>query len=423
MINVIYVAMVAVFVATWFVEFGKQLCGKNAARQEGSQGEKVTAKTVAILFGLAILFRLLLYVCGAVIYMINSDATSFSLRDYLSCWNHWDGPHYLELAEKGYGNCVENGQHLFVVFFPLYPWVVRIFHLFCGDWQAAGLAVSTIAYAVGAVFFYVTLTEEYGKDVAEKSLVLLSVSPFAFYFGATMTESLFFCTISVAFFLIKRHQWFWAGIVGIFCSLCRAQGVIILGVGAVEFLVTYPFLQYCKEKRLGEFLRHVFTKAIFLLFVPVGNLIYFYVNYVVEGDPFRFVTYQWEHWHLKPTFFTNTLREISSYLFSPTATNTIKACIFLPEFIAFFLAFLALYYGRKRHPLKYTAYLFVYTMINYSVTWLISGGRYMLCALPMFVIAGEFVHRRPKVYPWLVAISAVLMTIYMSGYFAWKQVM
>ena len=423
MINAFYIAMAALFVAMWSAEFGRQLCGKSTLIEGDCQGERITGKTAGAVFCLAILFRVLLYVCGAVIYLMNSEATGFSLQEYLSCWNHWDGPHYLELAEKGYANCVENGQHLFLVFFPLYPWMVRIFHFFCRDWQAAGLLVSTMAYALGCAFFYACLAEEYGKDVAEKSLVLLSVSPFAFYFGAAMTESLFFCLISAAFFLIKRHRWLWAGIIGILCALCRAQGVIILGVGVVEFLVTYPPVRYLREKKLGEFLRHVFTKVIFLFLVPLGNLIYLGINRAVEGDPFRFVKYQREHWYMGPAFFTDMLNEISSRLLSETTANTVKACIWLPEFIAFFLAFLALYYGRKRHPLKYTAYLFVYVMVNYSVTWLISGGRYMLCAFPMYMIAGEFVHRHPRLYPWLIAVSSMLMTVYLSGYFTWRQVM
>ena len=62
-------------------------------------------------------------------------------------------------------------------------------------------------------------------------------------------------------------------------------------------------------------------------------------------------------------------------------------------------------------------------MINYSVTWLVSGGRYMLCALPLFVILGELVSRHKKVYPWLIAGFSILMAIYLGGFFAWKSVM
>ncbi|MBO4514756.1 MAG: glycosyltransferase family 39 protein [Lachnospiraceae bacterium] len=462
MIKLIYVAVVVLLIVYWFVEFIRQLSGKREAAEEaakteevatgeaveeaakaeevatgeaveeaaktvevaqGRPEEKITLRTAAKVFGLALLFRLLLYVCATTIYMIFRDEAKFSLQAFFECWAHWDSPHYLDIAEKGYANCIENGQHLFLVFFPLYPWLVRLFHLICPSWQLAGMLVSTLSFAVGAVFFYATLVREYDRDVAEKALVLLSVSPFAFFFGAAMTESLFFCMVSIAFYLIKRHCWLGVGLIGLLCSLCRAQGVIILGVAGVEFLLTYSPVRLAREKKLGTFFQYVFTKGIFLLLIPVGNLIYCYINYVVEGNAFQFVIYQREHWHLSPTFFTNSLEEIVSYLVNPTVGTSIKVCIWIPEYLAFVLAMAALAYGIKRHPLKYTAYLFVYTMICYSVTWLISGGRYMLCAFPLFMIAGEFTHRHPKIYPWLISLSSFLMAVYATGYFLWKQVM
>ena len=433
LINLLLTCMVGVFPILWLWDFGKRLGLKAGA--ECPKGDGISTKTelqaqgktelllFAKVFGLALLFRLLLYVLGGFLFCVYAEGADYTLRDYLSCWNRWDGPHYLDIAQKGYANCIEDGQHLFLVFFPLYPWLIRFLGLLGGDLQLCGMILSTVAYAVGAGFFYLTISEEYNPEVAEKSIVLLSISPFAFFFGAVMTEGLFFCLLSTAFFCIRRHKWWMVGLLGLLCALCRAQGVIVLGVGAVEFLVSHPPITYLREKRGRAFLRELFAKASFLLLIPVGNLVYLWINYRVEGDPFRFVFYQKDHWHLGPTFFTNTIREISSYLFRPETSVSLKACIWLPEFLLFFLTFAALYYGRKRHPLKYTAFLYVYTMINYSVTWLVSGGRYMLCALPLFVILGELVSRHKKVYPWLIAGFSILMAIYLGGFFAWKSVM
>ena len=47
----------------------------------------------------------------------------------LDLWKKWDAWHYVNLAELGYEGYVENGQHLFVVFFPLYVWPVSYTHL------------------------------------------------------------------------------------------------------------------------------------------------------------------------------------------------------------------------------------------------------------------------------------------------------
>ena len=47
-----------------------------------------------------------------------------------------------------------------------------------------------------------------------------------------------------------------------------------------------------KEKKIALFFKEVFTKGMYLLLIPVGNLIYFYLNYKVEGNPFKFQEYQ-----------------------------------------------------------------------------------------------------------------------------------
>ena len=157
--------------------------------------------------------------------------------------------------------------------------------------------------------------------------------------------------------------------------------------------------------------------------IPVGNIIYFFINYKVEGDFFRFSVYQKEHWYHTTTYFTNSLSEIYENLVADSTQNTMRFCIWLPEIILFVLSVALLIYALRCHPLKYTAYLFVYTMVNYSVTFLISGGRYMLCAFPMFIIMGEILDRHPKIYNFVVIFSSILCGIYMAGFLSWKQIL
>lgn len=444
--NVFWTLMIGCIILVWILRLGyqmgygkskvkptaKSMAGGSSKRwnfcdllqgQVHYTGERVNKKEIFTIFAAALAIRLAVYLVSLIIMYINSDETTFALSDFLSNWNRWDAPHYIEIASNGYADHVENGQHLFLVFFPLYPWLLKVVHVFIADWELACLALSSLSYAVGCCFFYATVSEEYNKSIAYKSIVLLSVFPFAFFFGAMMTESLFFCTMAMGLYFIKKHNWIAVGIVGIFCSLCRIQGVLIMGVAGVEFLLTYPVITMYREKRMKEFFKMVFTKGIFLLLTPIGNLIYFYINYKVEGNPFQFTIYQSEHWYHDTTYFTNALDEIGEKITNADTTNSAIMSIWLPELLLFVLVVVLLIYGLKRHPLKYTAYLLVYTLICYSVTFLISGGRYMSCAFPLFIIAGEILDRHPKVYQWIVALSAMAMGMYLTGYFAWKQIM
>lgn len=397
--------------------------GITVPKNRQGSGETVSHRELLGVFLAGIGFRLIIYLSSVVVVMMFGEGMSFGMTDFLNSWNVWDAPHYLELAEKGYAACIEDGKHLFLVFFPLYPWLVRGLHLLIGNWQAAALILSTVCFALGTVFFYLLITEEYGRTVARKALVLFSVYPFSFFFGGIMTESLFFCLMAAGFYAVKRHQWPVVGIIGIFCSLCRVQGILLLGVAGVEFFVYYKPFRMIRRRNPGLLLKTLFTRGIWLLLMPVGNLIYLGLNWRIEGDPFRFQVYQAEHWGHKTVYFTEVLNEIWNYIFSPATSNTLKICIWIPELLLFLLTVTALFYAVWRHPLKYTAFLTVYLLVNYSVTFLISGGRYLACALPLFIIGGEFFKRHPVLYQGVVCVSAVLMGIYMAGYLTWKQVM
>lgn len=398
-------------------------CGIAVRMGKQSSGETASNRELLGVFIVGIGFRLMIYLSSAVVMMMFGEGMSFGITDFLNGWNIWDAPHYLELAENGYAACIEDGKHLFLVFFPLYPWLVRVLHLLIGNWQVAALFLSAVCFALGTVFFYLLLTEEYGRSVARKAMVLFSVYPFSFFFGGVMTESLFFCLMAAGFYAVKRHQWFVAGIIGILCSMCRVQGILLLGVAGVEFFVYYKPFRMIRKKNMGLLLKIVFTRGIWLLFMPIGNLIYLGLNWKIEGNPFQFQVYQAEHWGHKTVYFTEVLDEIWNYILSPATSNTLKICIWIPELLLFLLTVTALFYAVWRHPLKYTAFLIVYLLVNYSVTFLISGGRYLACALPLFIIGGEFFEKHPVLYRGVVCVSAVLMGIYMTGYLTWKQVM
>ena len=55
------------------------------------------------------------------------------------------------------------------------------------------------------------------------------------------------------FYCVKKHYWLAAGIVGILCSLCRVQGVLLFGVAGIEFFVWYKPFSMLKQKKEGAF--------------------------------------------------------------------------------------------------------------------------------------------------------------------------
>ena len=62
----------------------------------------------------------------------------------------WDAAHYIRLIEEGYQGYTENGQHLFLVFFPGYVWAARLLRLVIPSTALAGRPSPACATAAPA---------------------------------------------------------------------------------------------------------------------------------------------------------------------------------------------------------------------------------------------------------------------------------
>ena len=60
--------------------------------------------------------------------------------------------------------------------------------------------------------------------------------------------------------------------------------------------------------------------------------------------------------------------------------------MFIPQILFFILAIVLCYYAFNKMDNMLVCYLLAFTVVSYSLDWLISGSRYMLTALPMWII-------------------------------------
>lgn len=422
-------------IIVWFLAFWKEMGWAGdyklfpfLSSQKQYYGDKLNRKEVVTIFVQAFFIRIIFYIVAfgllVLIRFVQSGDNNMSLTvaEFLSSWNRWDSPHYIGIAQDGYSGYSEvmdwssKAEHLRLVFFPMYPWLMKVVHLSINNWEVCGLIVSNLAFCLGSFFFYAVLSEEFGQKIAEKSYWLLVLYPFSFFFGCIMTESLFFCLIAAGFFYIHRHKWLIVGLIGIMATLCRVQGILLLGVGAVEFLISSKPVHLFQEKKMAKFLKALFTEAIWLLLIPVGNVIYFYINYIVEGNPFRFTVYQENQWYHKTVWFTTGLEEVLEYAINGNLVD--KICVWYPELLLFILSICLIIFSLKINALKYSAYLIVYTILNYSITFLISGGRYMLNALPLFLFLAIVLEKRSNTLFYLICLfSSFLSVFFYASYF------
>lgn len=355
--------------------------------------------------------------------MTDQYIDGLTLNSYLEGWKRWDGSAYIDIAQYGYGHYQENGQHLYLVFWPLYAWLVRCLSFVFNNYMLSALIASTILYSVGTVYFYLLLEDEFDESVARYSVIAISIYPFAFYYGAMMTESLFFAISAAFFYYLYKHNYLLVTFLGFLACLTKVQGALLSFAILFELALSSKVLTRLKNKDI----KGIWTEFIYpgIKCVPMlfGIFLYMLINYLVDGSPIVFLTYQKEHWGNTLCPMWKTIKYVSEYAFN-NRFNSTGLCMWIPEFLLFFVFILVIAYSvRSKLRIPYIAYLTVFFIITYSSTWLISGARYSLSALPLFICEGIFLNKHPKIRVIVYSLSMGLMIVYMNAYFSWKQIM
>lgn len=394
------------------------------------------------IFFTAMGFRVAMYLIAAVIIAFKTTDSSLTLETFLSNWCRWDANHYINIAKNGYRGAVEfcdtcrkaalakglspdvmqNGQHLFLVFFPLYPFLLGFLNLIFTDIRIAGLILSTLAYAGGCVYMYRLVRLDYNEEVAVNSIILLSLFPFSFFFGGIMTEGLFFFVSAAMLYYIRKHHWKKVIILGCLSTMVRLQGVLLIIPAGLELLCIYKPWDMIRRKdfsKLKELIRR--SLSLCLMFIGVG--VYLFINWRVEGYPFSFMIYQDAHWNNGACLPTKTLSYIFHYAFSTDYNIQTRTALWIPQAVLFLFAVTALIYGFKKLKTFHTGYAIAYVLLTFSVKWLISAGRYLTCCIPLFIVLAIAAERRKWLMPVLISVFSILLTIYYTGYFNGMQIM
>lgn len=335
----------------------------------------------------------------------------------------WDAAHYIRLIEEGYQGYTENGQHLFLVFFPGYVWAARLLRLVIPSTALAGTALSCLCYGGACCYLYRLAGEAYNGRVARDALLYMSLFPFSFFSGLVMTEGLFLLATTGACWYAWRGKWLAFGLFGALAALTRMTGLLVIAVGVIRLLEAYRPLEPPVGKSLGRCWKPLLLRLPLTLLPAAGTLLYLLLNLWVDGDPFAFASHQ-EHWHQGYLWISQVVEYIGRYL-GDNLGSSFGWAVWAPALALFVVGLALLYWAalRKGHPAGLLAYGFCFFVATYSLSWLLSAGRYLSTCFVLFLFLAKLTQRRPALRAALLGGEGVLLGVYLCAFLAGAQVM
>jgi len=330
-------------------------------------------------------------------YVLNTDGLPDS---FISLWNSWDTPHYLNIAREGYSGSTVNERHLMIVFFPLYPFLIKVCAFIFQNYLLSGLVVSNIAYIFAAIYLYKLVLLDFDTDYALRTVIYLSVFPTAFYLHAAYAESLFLALTITSFYYARKSKWGLSGVLGMLAAMTRINGVILAPVILIEYLHQREF----KKENMGKDILWTFL-------IGFGFIIYIILNYTTYGDPLKFLEIQSGHWGMNLSLPTKGL------LYSWGVTNfgdpAAKVALGWFQIVFSMLGLILTIYSFFRLRLSYSLYALATWLLSTSTSFMMSVPRFMLTIFPMFIVLA-ILGRRKEVNYSIIFLSLLFYALILS---------
>jgi Mannosyltransferase (PIG-V) len=340
-------------------------------------------------------------------------------------WARWDSVWFLRIAEHGYDAATGAAS----AFYPLYPATVAVLgRAFFGHYVLAGIVISLAASFCAFLLLYELAEERLGADGARRAVLYLALFPFALFFQAVYSESLYLLLTVAAFVLAERRRYPAAGAVAGLALLTRPTGVALLPALAL--------LAWRERDRVRA--------LAWLALAPLMFAAYPLYLWQADGDPWAFLRAQrlWSR-HLSPAGpfggIWDGLRagwagieQLASgsqthiYWTAVRDTDPIRAATLNLECLAFLVLFVVLtVIAWRRFGAPYGLFAALSLAIPLSVPserWpLLSMPRFGLTIFPLF-LALAVLGGRPWAHTAIIAVSSLLLGVSVVQWALWQWV-
>src|SRR5947209_13620514 len=370
-------------------------------------GPRLASLFDARLVGVMLAVKALVLLYGAQAYVVSSNQSLASVYDWLAIWNRWDAPHYLDIARAGY--VAEGVEARWIVFYPLYPWLVRACAFVLRDGLLGAFFVSTAASLAAGLLLYRLAEIDEQKATARASVFFMFVFPTSYFLHIGYTESLFIALAVGAFLAARLRNWRAAGLLGALAAAARVNGLLLIPALAFE-----AWDEYRSEGRRWRW------EWLWVSAAAAGFGVYLLINWKVFGHPFEFLSKQEQYWSKSLTWPWVGIHEAWNSIWGRGPSEA--QMVGWQEFFFVLLGLALTVWSWLRLRTSYAVWMTCNWLLWTSTKFVLSVPRYTLVMFPAFILLARAATSRPVwnvvITVWSLLFLALFAARFVQGYWA-----
>ncbi len=194
----------------------------------------------------------------------------------------WDSEWYLKIADNAYRDAEKFDPQIYstIGFFPLYPFLMYLGSLLCGNVFFSGVVLANLFLILSAFLLYFVIQGFTDEATAERGVWYLFLFPSAYIFSAVYPESLLLALWLASILAAQKSKWPLVGVFGFLAAMTKPLGILIL----------IPVLIMLFKKK--DFKLNVFWISL----IPCGLFLTGCIQYIFTRDIFAYSHVQSGAW-------------------------------------------------------------------------------------------------------------------------------
>lgn len=339
--------------------------------------------------------------------VLNLDRTLSPFRQVppdtlLQSWERFDAHWYIRIALSGY-----TPQP--TAFFPLYPALIHAATWIVGQQNALPAAMVIANLGTLGAFIAIALLAAGEAQVPSAgwgAVRVFAAYPLAFFLTAAYTEGIFVAFVAATLLSARRGAWRWAAVFAFLAGLTRPTGLALILPLLYEYGRQHEWWR--RDTWRGGKWRASLTKitpgvlvdlVLAVGAVPAAIAAFSAYCFLRFHDVLMWYHAEYDFWAHRPMPIWQTVWLATQNVFAPGLTDLqARTLVNLIPVLAFAVITLV---AIRRSPLMLTLYtlgVLYLSLASPVVTnrgYVVSDGRYMLAAVPVFLILARWTERRP----------------------------